>query len=282
MTGVVQRESQFDGEFFPLVSVITPVYNGAKYIEELILSVKEQEYPNIEHIIIDDGSTDSGATVAILERYSHLRWWSRPNKGQYPTMNEALAVSRGDLINVICADDKYASPRVVSTVVEAVRRFPDADVFFGDTIRINENGIPLEKQKSKSGLLWLYPYYQTIPHCSIFLLREVVFDKGIWFDETFPHCGDFDWIIRMYQKCGFQHIRSEFSLYRQHPLQKNKEKRDQDRINEENRLFRKHSVNTVIYRLVQQGLRLLEGLNYLREHGAVKFYHRFAEWMRRR
>ncbi len=61
---------------YPLVTIITPVYNGAKYIEELILSVKAQDYPYIEHIIIDDGSDDGGATVAILKRHTHLRWWS--------------------------------------------------------------------------------------------------------------------------------------------------------------------------------------------------------------
>jgi glycosyltransferase involved in cell wall biosynthesis len=61
----------------PLVSIMTPVYNGSKYIEELILSVKSQDYTEIEHIVIDDGSADNGATVDILKRYPHVRWWSR-------------------------------------------------------------------------------------------------------------------------------------------------------------------------------------------------------------
>ena len=65
----------------PLVSIITPVYNGAEYLNEMIQSVQRQDYPNIEHLIIDDGSQDDGATVAILEKYPHLRWWSRENKG---------------------------------------------------------------------------------------------------------------------------------------------------------------------------------------------------------
>ena len=58
----------------PLVSIITPVYNGAEYLEELIISVRDhQDYPYIEHIIIDDGSTDDGETVSILKKYPHLR-----------------------------------------------------------------------------------------------------------------------------------------------------------------------------------------------------------------
>ena len=67
---------------FSLVSIITPTCNGAEYLEELIQSVTRQVYPNIEHLVIDDGSQYGGATVAILNRYPHLRWWSRENKGQ--------------------------------------------------------------------------------------------------------------------------------------------------------------------------------------------------------
>ena len=79
----------------PLVSIVTPVYNGSLYLEEFIRSVLAQDYPRIEHIVIDDGSTDGGATVEILKRFPHLRWWSRENKGQYPTMNEGFAAADG-------------------------------------------------------------------------------------------------------------------------------------------------------------------------------------------
>ncbi|MBE3118290.1 MAG: glycosyltransferase, partial [Candidatus Atribacteria bacterium] len=92
-------------DVLPLVSIITPVYNGAAFIEELILSVQRQDYPNIEHIIIDDGSRDDGATIAILKRYPHLRWWSRENKGQYATMNEGLEAAKGEFVCFISADD---------------------------------------------------------------------------------------------------------------------------------------------------------------------------------
>src|SRR5438876_704742 len=74
--------------------------------DELIKSVLEQDYLHIEHIIIDDGSTDDGATVEVLKRYPHLRWWSRENKGQYATLNEGLATARGSVVGIISADDK--------------------------------------------------------------------------------------------------------------------------------------------------------------------------------
>src|SRR3990172_9086208 len=85
-----------------LISVITAVYNGADYLPDLIESVQAQDYTHYEHIIIDDGSTDDGATVAVLQRYaqadSRIRWWTRENKGQYTTQNEAIEAARGDTI----------------------------------------------------------------------------------------------------------------------------------------------------------------------------------------
>ena len=110
----------------PLVSIITPVHNGAKYIEKLIESVRTQDYHNIEHVIIDDGSTDDDATVAILRKYPHLNWWSRENKGQYATMNEGLEAARGELVCFISADDVMASG-AVHCAVEFMQAHPNYD-----------------------------------------------------------------------------------------------------------------------------------------------------------
>lgn len=116
----------------PLVSIITPVYNGQKYLAELIESVREQAYPNIEHIIIDDGSTDDGATLAILRHYPHLRWWSRENRGQYATMNEGLESAKGELVCFVSADDVLL-PGAIRCVVEILRRNPEFDGLCGLT-----------------------------------------------------------------------------------------------------------------------------------------------------
>lgn len=123
----------------PWVSIITPVYNGSQHIEELILSVKTQNYPRIEHIIIDDGSQDGGATVAILERYPHLKWWGRDNRGQYATMNEGLEKARGDIICFISADDLLCSD-AVQNAVDYLAGSSSSDGVFGRTLLILENG----------------------------------------------------------------------------------------------------------------------------------------------
>src|SRR5215207_4022064 len=93
-----------------LVSIITAVRNGAPYLESLIESVLAQDYTNFEHIIIDDGSDDNDATVSILKRYPHIRWWSCENKGQYATQNEGLVAAKGSIVGIISADDVYLTP----------------------------------------------------------------------------------------------------------------------------------------------------------------------------
>ena len=92
----------------PLVSVITPVLNAADTLELTLLSVSAQTYSNIEHIVIDGGSTDG--TVDILQRFqssAQLRWQSEPDSGMYSAINKGIALARGGYISYLNADDLY-------------------------------------------------------------------------------------------------------------------------------------------------------------------------------
>ncbi len=115
----------------PLVSIVTPTFNSARYLEELLRSVEVQDYPRIEHIVIDDGSDDDGATVAILRRHPRVRWWSRENRGQYATLNEGFRAAKGDFVTTISADDTYADPGAIGALVAWLRGHPDHDVAYG-------------------------------------------------------------------------------------------------------------------------------------------------------
>ena len=83
-----------------LISVITPSYNGERFIENCIKNVIEQKCPEVEHVIVDGGSTDG--TVDIIrhhaENYSHIRWISEPDQGQSDAMNKGIAMARGDIL----------------------------------------------------------------------------------------------------------------------------------------------------------------------------------------
>jgi glycosyltransferase involved in cell wall biosynthesis len=204
----------------PLVSVITPVYNGSKYIRELIGSVQRQSYKNIEHIVIDDGSTDDGATVRILRSFPQIRWSTRPNRGQYATLNEGIAQAKGEIITIISADDKYAGPDVIGTAVWGFGRNRMYDAVYGDTIRIDENGVALAGEPPRSNPVWMYKYYPGISHCSLLITRDFLMKQDIRFDETLRYVGDYDWILRIIRAgCRFKRIRSPIAMYRYHASQ---------------------------------------------------------------
>jgi glycosyltransferase involved in cell wall biosynthesis len=205
---------------FPLVSVITPVYNGAAYLDLLILSVQAQDYPYLEHLIIDDGSTDGGATVAVLGRYPHLRWWSRENKGQYPTMNEGLAAAKGEIVIFISADD-LMEKNAVSVAVNYLLAHPEKDAVYGDYTYIDAAGVPIFPLRPfRHAPTFLYAYSLHISHSSLFLRKWKLLKNDLSFDPSLRYVGDYDWIIRLLAaplKIG--RVRESLSVIRQHVAQ---------------------------------------------------------------
>lgn len=131
----------------PLVSIVTPSYNQGRFIEETVLSVKNQDYPDIEHIIVDGGSTDD--TLEILKRYEgtyNLRWISEPDEGQADAVNKGFDMAQGEIIGWLNSDDVYFDTGTISAVVEAFQKHPEADVVYGDCAYIWEDGTILRIQ----------------------------------------------------------------------------------------------------------------------------------------
>src|SRR5437764_14102134 len=99
----------------PLVSIVIPSYNHARYLAAAIDSVLAQDYPRVELMVIDDGSTDGSS--AVLERYrGRFRWETQPNRGQAATMNRGWRMSRGEVLAYLSADDTLASDAVSKSV----------------------------------------------------------------------------------------------------------------------------------------------------------------------
>lgn len=123
----------------PLVSIVTPSYNCGKYIEETIINIKEQDYPNIEHIIIDGASTDN--TLEILNKYSNdIIWVSEPDKGMYDAINKGFALAKGEILTYINTDDVYDSISVITSVVKEFTTNDDISFTYGHCSFVDGSG----------------------------------------------------------------------------------------------------------------------------------------------
>ncbi len=123
----------------PLVSIITPSYNQARFLEATLRSVLEQDYPRIEYLVVDGASTDD--SVEIIRRYAdRLAWWvSEKDSGQSEAINKGFQRARGEIVGWLNSDDVYL-PGAVSAAVEAFRLNPTAGLVYGDALAIDADG----------------------------------------------------------------------------------------------------------------------------------------------
>jgi glycosyltransferase involved in cell wall biosynthesis len=128
-----------NGQSWPLVTVVTPSYNQAQFLEATIRSVLLQGYTNLEYIVIDGGSSDSSRD--IISRYAdHLDFWvSENDRGQSHAINKGLARAKGSILGWLNSDDVLL-PGAISRVVAAFQEHPDADVVYGHLERIDAQG----------------------------------------------------------------------------------------------------------------------------------------------
>ena len=207
------------------ISIVTPSYNQAKYLEDALLSVKEQGYPALEHIVMDGGSTDG--SVDILRSYSsrpgwnHLRWKSEPDKGQSDALNKGFRLATGDVVGWLNSDDRYR-PDCFRAIASAFGQYADADVLYGDYTYIDENGrvwrIRREIEFNRFILLYLHMLY--VPTPSSFFRRRI-FDEGNWINTKFHYAMDYEFILRLARHgYVFRHISALVADFRLHPESK--------------------------------------------------------------
>ena len=227
----------------PLITIITPVYNGAEYIKPLIESVAAQDYPHIEHLVIDDGSNDDGATVAVLEQYSHLRWWSRENRGQYPTMNEGLNAAEGEIVCFISADD-LMTPGAVQAVVDKFLAHPELDGVYGKMLWMSEDGsIRYAQEVITRAPLWFHRYKPFISHCSLYIRKDTIERNNLLFDSSLRYLGDFDWINRIADaSLNIKFLDKVLSQVRFHEQQTSRVHADAIKVESE-MIHERHSIN---------------------------------------
>lgn len=204
----------------PRITVITPSYNQAQFIEDTLRSVLDQGYPNLEYIVIDGGSTDG--SVDIIRRYAdRLAYWvSEADKGQTDALIKGFKRATGDLCCYLCSDD-LLEPGALREVAEFFRTHPSADAIYGDGIWIDTEGrrIKMKKEHPFSWFIFMYDH-DFIPQPSTFW-RRGLYEKVGGLDPSFDLAMDADLFIRFAEVSPLIHVRRPWSRMRFYPEQKN-------------------------------------------------------------
>jgi glycosyltransferase involved in cell wall biosynthesis len=184
-----------DTENFPKISIVTVSYNQGQFIEDNIQSVINQNYPNIEHIIIDAGSTDG--TLELLKKYDkHLNWVSEPDKGQSDGLNKGFKKASGEIIGWFNSDDRIA-PGALHKVARFFMENPDEIAVVGDQVIIDEKSNILKTIKSQSySFDYLLNHAKAITQNSTFFKR-IVFGQTEYLNENVHYAMDHDLFIRI-------------------------------------------------------------------------------------
>ncbi|HRJ23412.1 MAG TPA: glycosyltransferase [Thauera sp.] len=206
----------------PRISIVTPSYNQGDFLEECILSVLEQGYPNLEYIIMDGGSTDR--SVEIIKKYEkYLTYWqSQRDGGQYQAINEGFRRSTGSIMAWINSDDKY-HPGSFRTVADAFISHPEVSWLTGRPSTWNEQGDLADVRMMRTFTRddYLDPALDTyIQQESTFWRRDLWEKSGGAINDEFDYAGDFELWLRFFDHAQLHLVDALLAGFRYHAAQK--------------------------------------------------------------
>jgi len=189
----------------PLVSIVTPSFNQASYLEETICSVLKQDYPRIEYIVVDGGSTDGSAS--IIEKYADkLAWWvSEVDNGQTDAINKGFGRANGQILAWLNSDDTY-EPRAVSSAVKYLQEHPEVGMVYADCNFIDEQGRVIGKfNAAQTDYEHLRQGYVHIPQQTVFFRTELWHAVGP-LDPSFFFAMDYDLWVRIASRAAIKYL----------------------------------------------------------------------------
>lgn len=183
------------------VSIITITYNSAATVEDTLQSVVNQDYPNIEYLIIDGKSKDN--TLQIVDKYKDkiTKVVSEKDKGLYDALNKGIALATGDIVGMLHSDDLYASNHVISDIVETFKNNAGADGVYADLVFVDRNDINKVTRTWESGDYeegdflsgWMPPH-------PTFFVRKECYERFGGFNTTLRLSADYELMLRMIHK----------------------------------------------------------------------------------
>lgn len=180
----------------PKISIVTPSFNQAAFLERTIRSVIDQNYPNLEYIIIDGGSTDG--SLDIIKKYeSYLTYWiSEPDEGQSQAINKGLNRATGEWVGWQNSDDIYY-PDAFSQVAKIIQKKPHLDLIIGDINLIDEHDALIRP------ICYVKPTYESLLAEGMVLTNQAAFwkrtihNKTGWLKENLHYGFDYEWFLRL-------------------------------------------------------------------------------------
>jgi glycosyltransferase involved in cell wall biosynthesis len=200
----------------PSVSIVTPSLNQGRFIEQAIRSVLEQDHPDVEHVVVDGGSTDE--TLEILSRYPTVRWVSEPDSGQAAAVNKGFRMARGEIFGWLNADDYYL-PGAISAAVETILRTRCGFVH-GGWRRVEEDGTLLGDVPPRP-----FDYGRQLEVDNRVCQPGSFFTKDAFWavgglDESYRYAMDYELWLRLGKSVDMQHVDRVQAAYRYHPESK--------------------------------------------------------------
>jgi glycosyltransferase involved in cell wall biosynthesis len=206
----------------PLVSIITPSFNQARYLEATIQSVLSQDYARIEYILIDGASTDGSAEIISKYGDRFTYWVSEKDSGQAEAINKGFSRAKGEFVAWLNSDDYYL-PNTISAVVKCFEENPNVVMAYGDMLAVNEQGQTINLLKYKQLSLEDLFCFQIIGQPSVFFRRAALEKAGL-LDTTYHFLLDHHLWIRIAQQGKILHVPQIWSAARYHAEAKNRAK----------------------------------------------------------
>lgn len=203
----------------PLVSILTPSFDQGRFLRDCLASVARQTYPNVEHVVMDGGSTDESLEI-LAGAGDRVRWRSEPDRGQAEAVNKAFEASTGGIVGWINSDDGLFAVDTIERVVAAFAAHPDAGVVYGDAALVDETGLIVRHHRSRwpAGSL---PLVSPLVQPAVFFRRSVLQPGESVLRVDLHRTLDYELWLRLRRRgILFMHLPAVLAADRDHPGRK--------------------------------------------------------------